>query len=485
MKLPRLRRYKIANLGKKIDLRSLRVRLTLGIATVSAVCVIGIALWTGWQMQSILISTNKQNLTYVAERFNYEVEIYAEMMTAEKAVQKAINNLTDESTLLWLKSYPDKKTIAQSETMMVHPSFEALKSLPQFPMEPEIVPVDGRYWVLCGTRLQVGNSYLGKIYLAQDTTKDKSMLLRFIPKLIMASLLCAGIMVLLIDLYVKRSLQPLKRISKLAKTISPDHLAEAQLHLSNAPSEVTELSQTFDMMLLRLHQAWENQRQFVSNVSHELRTPLTVVSGYLQSTLRRGTNLTQPQREALEIAASEADSTIQLLQDLLELARADSGNLMFKVEPLILNDLVEEVVTMAKQYSNRDIKIDGIYSFVEAKADRNRLKQVLINLVDNAIKYSPDHEPVTVKLREFSNQAIIEVCDRGIGIPLQDQSRIFERFYRVDEARCRSTGGTGLGLSIVKTLVEGMGGTVTVGSKSGEGSVFTVTLPINKVSSFY
>ena len=477
MKLPRLRR-------KKIDLRSLRVRLTLGIATVSAICVIGIALWTGWQMQSILINTNKQNLTYVAERFNYEVEIYAEMMTAEKAVQRAINNLTDESTLLWLKS-SQGNIIAQSETMMVHPSFEALKSLPQFPMEPEIVPVDGRYWVLCGTSLRVRNSYLGKIYLAQDTTKDKSMLLRFIPKLIMASLLCAGIMVLLIDLYVKRSLQPLKRISKLAKTISPDHLAEAQLHLSNAPSEVTELSQTFDMMLLRLHQAWENQRQFVSNVSHELRTPLTVVSGYLQSTLRRGTNLTQPQREALEIAASEADSTIQLLQDLLELARADSGNLMFKVEPLILNDLVEEVVTMAKQYSNRDIKIDENYSFVEAKADRNRLKQVLINLVDNAIKYSPDHEPVTVKLREFSNQAIIEVCDRGMGIPLQDQSRIFERFYRVDEARSRSTGGTGLGLSIVKTLVEGMGGTVTVGSKSGEGSVFTVALPINKVSSFY
>lgn len=484
MKLPLLQRKKTAHIFKKIDLRSLRVRLTLGIATVSAICVIGIALWTGWQMQSILVNTNKQNLRYVAERFDYEVGIYVDMMSVEKAVQKAINNLTDESTLLWLKS-SQGKIIAQSETMMVHPSFEALKSLPQFPMEPEIVPVDGRYWVLCGTPLQVRNRTVGKIYLAQDTTNDKSMLLRFIPKLIMTSLFCAGLMVLLIDLYVKRSLKPLKRISKLAKTISPDHLAEAQLHLNNAPSEVTELSQTFDMMLLRLHQAWENQRQFVSNVSHELRTPLTVVSGYLQSTLRRGTNLTQPQREALEIAASETDSTIQLLQDLLELARADSGNLMFKVEALILNDLVEEVVIMAKQYSNRDIKIEGNYSFVEAKADRNRLKQVLINLVDNAIKYSPDHEPVTVKLREFNNQAIIQVCDRGIGIPLQDQSRIFERFYRVDEARCRSTGGTGLGLSIVKTLVEGMGGTVTVGSKSGEGSVFTVALPISKVSSFY
>jgi signal transduction histidine kinase len=208
-----------------------------------------------------------------------------------------------------------------------------------------------------------------------------------------------------------------------------------------------------------------------------LRTPLTIVRGYLQSTLRRGTNLTEPQQEALTIASSEADRTIRMLQDLLDLARADNGNLHFHWEQIILNDLVSEIGSMAEQFTNREIVVEDRAGKVEVKADRNRLKQVLLNLIDNAVKYSEPEQPITLKLQDDSEQAILQVCDRGCGIPLQHQTRIFERFYRVDEARSRSTGGAGLGLSIVKTLVEGMGGSVAVGSKLDEGSIFTVTLP--------
>lgn len=203
--------------------------------------------------------------------------------------------------------------------------------------------------------------------------------------------------------------------------------------------------------------------------------------GYLQSVLRRGTNLTEIQRDALETAASEADRTIRLLQDLLDLARADTGHLHLHMESFLLNDLVVEVVGMAQQYSNRVIMIETRSGFVEVKADRNRLKQVLLNLIDNAIKYSDPSQPVTLKLGQQGEQAIIQVCDQGIGIPLQHQTRIFERFYRVDEARVRSSGGYGLGLSIVKTIVNSMGGSVTVRSKLGEGSTFTVTLPTHSL----
>jgi signal transduction histidine kinase len=147
------------------------------------------------------------------------------------------------------------------------------------------------------------------------------------------------------------------------------------------------------------------------------------------------------------------------------------------MEPLILNDLVSEVVGMAEQYCNRVIKVEATNPLIEVKADRDRLKQVLLNLIDNAVKYSEPDAPVTVKIEQSSEQATIQVCDQGKGIPLPQQARIFERFYRVDEARARSTGGCGLGLSIVKTLVEGMGGSVSVRSKLGEGSVFTVMLP--------
>ena len=230
-------------------------------------------------------------------------------------------------------------------------------------------------------------------------------------------------------------------------------------------------------MLARFSESWENQRQFVSNVSHELRTPLTIVHGYLQSTLRRGKNLTEAQREALETAAEEADRTIQLLQDLLELARADNGHIHFDIQRLSLNELTLEVVDMAHQYSDREIQVKLPDRSIEIKADRNRLKQVLLNLIDNAVKYSNPTTPITLRLETHGGQVCLHVCDRGEGIPLSHQARIFERFYRVDDARTRSTGGTGLGLSIVKTLVEGMGGRVTVVSKLGEGSTFTISLP--------
>ncbi|MGD1918340.1 MAG: sensor histidine kinase [Pleurocapsa sp.] len=131
---------------------------------------------------------------------------------------------------------------------------------------------------------------------------------------------------------------------------------------------------------------------------------------------------------------------------------------------------------MAKQYSNRAIKIDLESEIVAIKADSHRLKQVLLNLIDNAVKYSEPETPVTLKLIRKNNFAAIQVCDRGVGIPLPQQGRIFERFFRVDESRNRA-GGTGLGLSIVKTLVEGMGGNISVRSQLNEGSTFTISFP--------
>jgi signal transduction histidine kinase len=262
----------------------------------------------------------------------------------------------------------------------------------------------------------------------------------------------------------------------MAGVISAEDLGEAKLQLSHAPTEVKELAQTFNMMLSRLSDAWEQQRQFVSNVSHELRTPLTVVLGYLQSLLRRSTNLNDYQREALETAASEADRTVRLLQELLDLARVDSGYMHFHLEPIGLHGLITEVAEMAKKFSNRIILVRAT-SNVEVIADRDRLKQILINLIDNAVKYSEADQPITLELEYLDKQAIVRVCDRGVGIPLQDQIRIFERFYRVNEDRSRSTGGHGLGLAIVKTLVEGMNGSITVQSKPGEGSTFIIALP--------
>lgn len=298
------------------------------------------------------------------------------------------------------------------------------------------------------------------------------MLVAMIRGLLMASVLAIVGMTLAAAFYVRRSLAPLSQFSQLTSTIGADDLGQARMSLENAPREVKELAQTCNRMLARLSEAWEHQREFVSNVSHELRTPFTIVSGYLQSTLRRGNNLTEAQRDALEIASGSAQRTISLLQDLLDLARAESGHFHFHIEPILLNELIGEVGEMARQYSQQQITIESVKDRVWVMSDRNRLKQVLVNLIDNAVKYSDPQKPIKLKYFNAGDRVHIEVCDQGLGIALPHQNRIFDGVDGVDEARDRSTGGTGLGLSIVQTLVEGMGDQVTLRSTLGKGKRF-------------
>ena len=468
----------INKIWQKIDPFSLRVRLTIGIAVFSALGLGSLSIWTSWKMQQILINSHKHHIEQIADRLPRDVQIYSEMMSPMQGLQKSVDNLINTDTFIWIKN-PENQIIAKSNNwnQLSQNAASELMSLTEMSVKPQITQVQQRHFVLCGGSLPVKGKVLGKLFVVQDVTREQTMYLAMVQSLGIASTLAIIVISLAIAFYIKRSLQPLRQLSQMTEVISAADLPEAQLSVERAPSEVKELAQTFNMMLSRLSQSWEQERQFVSNVSHELRTPLTIVHGYLQSVLRRQNNLTPTQLEALETAALEAEHTIRLLQDLLDLARADSGYLHFSMEPCVLNDLVVEVVGMAQKYSDRQIIIESTNHTVEVKADYNRLKQVLLNLIDNAVKYSEPDSPVIVKLHQQREEAIIQVCDRGYGIPLKHQSRIFERFYRVDETRTRSTGGSGLGLSIVKTLLESMGGSVTVRSRLGEVSVFTISLP--------
>ncbi|MCC5640310.1 HAMP domain-containing histidine kinase [Nostoc sp. CHAB 5844] len=467
----------IQKIFRIIDLFSLRVRLTVGIAAVSALGLGSLATWTSWKMQQFLINSYKTNIQQIIQRLPYQVELYNEIIPTVNGLQKAIDNLSSANTFIWVKSSKNQ-ILAESDNLNKLPQGKASKliDLTEKSTEPLVEQMGKSYFVVCGSTLTLRGKVVGTLFVVQDVTREQSMFFVIVQSLGIGSIVTITTISVAIAIYIKRSLQPLRQLSQMTEVISIADLGQAQLYLDNAPSEVRELTQTYNMMLSRLFQSWEQERQFVSNVSHELRTPLTIVHGYLQSVLRRQSNLTEIQQEALATAAAEAERTIRLLQDLLDLARADSGNLLYRLERCLLNDLVTEVVVMAKIYSDRQITIESTTQPIEAKADYNRLKQVLLNLIDNAVKYSDPQTAVTVKFYQQVDQAIIQVCDQGYGIPLQHQSRIFERFYRIDEARTSSTGGCGLGLSIVKTLVEGMGGHVTVRSRLGEGSIFTITL---------
>ncbi|NBD32378.1 MAG: two-component sensor histidine kinase [Cyanobacteria bacterium] len=458
--------------------RSLRFRLTIGIATVSAVGLGGVAIWLGWSMKQILIAAHKENIVYLAQRIPQDIEIYQQMYSPQEAMQKAVQNLSRDNVFLWIED-EQGQLIARTGGLEAPQPLPVSPQLSVFPFSgADVSEIEDRYWVLCASSLVVNNQTLGELYIAQDISPDQMMFLQMIRNLGIATIVAIGGMSIAGGVYIARSLVPLHRICQLTESISADQLGEAKIELNRAPTEVKQLAERFDEMLMRLHTAWEHQRQFVSDVSHELRTPLTIVSGYLQSVQRRGDNLSSPQREALAMATSEANRTIQLLQDLLTLARIDNGQMQFQMEQVGLKAFVQEVISLAEQYHDRAIIYEGTAKPVPVQVDANRLKQVLLNLIDNAVKYSEPEHPVLLNLQNKGDTAMLAVRDQGLGIPFAQQSRIFERFYRVDDARSRSTGGTGLGLSIVKTLVEGMDGKITVTSQLGVGTTFTVSLPI-------
>jgi heavy metal sensor kinase len=456
---------------RHLDPASLQFRLTLEVSLLSILGLSSVAAWTSWKMQQLLITTHTQRVEYIANRFPRDVELYSDMLPVAEGLQKTIDNVSVPGLAIWFKSTDGTMTLAKSSEVTAE-----LMSSGEMPLKPQVYQVGDRYTILYRGDVTVKNKPLGKVYMAQDITAEQHQLIAAIQGLTAVCILATLATILAIAMRIRRSLQPLQEMSRMAGAISAADLNNAQLQLNNAPTEVKELAQTFNLMLSRLGDAWEQQRQFIGNISHELRTPLTVVSGYLQSLLRRSNNLNDYQREALETAGAEADRTIKLLQDLLDLARADSGYTRYHLAPIILNDLVSEVADLTGELGDRSIQVAAKVN-VEAIVDRDRLKQVLINLLDNAIKYSEVAQPIELIVEQIDRQAIIRVRDRGIGIPLQDLSRIFERFYRVDEDRARTTGGYGLGLAISKTLVEGMGGKIIVRSTVGEGSEFSIVLP--------
>lgn len=474
---------------------SLQFRLTASIAGLIALGLTSVALWTSWKMQRILISSHKQKIIDVGDRIADDVVLYQQddMFTVPESIQKAIKNRSGRNLLLWVND--SQGSLVATSANLSGPAWQrfaspnTLATVFRDSILPKVYHIRGRDFVACHSPLVVNNQRLGTLFVAQEITEDQRKFVASVKSLALASSVAIVLITLALAWYVQRSLRPLCQIGLMTKAISPNDLGKKTVEIQNAPSEIQELAETFNRMLDRLSEAWqaqqhatERQREFVSNVSHELRTPLTIVRGYLQSIQRRGDNLTEMQREALEISTTEADLTIRLLQDLLCLARADDGYMPYHLETFILNDVAAEVVNMTERFNHRSVLLEAESPLIPVFADADRLQQVLVNLVENAIKYSEATDPVTVKLEQREESALIHVCDRGDGIPLKQQSRIFERFYRLDEARARSTGGAGLGLSLVKTFTEGMGGQVSVLSEQGEGSTFTVTLPISPES---
>ena len=231
-------------------------------------------------------------------------------------------------------------------------------------------------------------------------------------------------------------------------------------------------------------QRLDNSRKaFVANVSHELRTPLTNIKSYAETLLDSDID-PETTESFLQVINSEADRMTRLVRDLLVLSQLDhSASKVLKLEPTDVSELVSDTVnTMHIEAKNRQLTLSYVPGSTtpEITADPDRIRQVIINILSNAIKYTPAHGTVSVLCGQQENYVYIKISDTGIGIPEKDLPMLFERFYRVDKARSREMGGTGLGLAIAKEIVEAHQGSIAVESEYGKGTAVTIRLPIDK-----
>jgi heavy metal sensor kinase len=347
------------------------------------------------------------------------------------------------------------------------PTFETMVGLARYPVRIITVPVirAARLVNLIQVGMSLENSYSTRhLYLLTTAAV-----------LPIALLLAGGGGWLL----ARRALKPVDRMAEAARRISAEHLAE-RLADPGGGDELSKLAQTLNEMLSRLDESFNQIRQFSADASHELQTPLTILKGEMEVALRSPRSPEEYQR-ILKSALEEIDRIARLVEGLLLLARADAGVLRMDRKTVDLSQVVEEIYEQGKVLAAaRDI--DLLLGQMEPsliQGDAERLRRLLLNLMDNGIKYTPAGGRVTLSLQREGEWARLKVEDTGIGLSPEDQERIFERFYRSAEARSRSEGGYGLGLCIAKSIVEAHGGRIEVNSTQGLGSTFAVLLPLD------
>lgn len=293
--------------------------------------------------------------------------------------------------------------------------------------------------------------------------------------------MAAGLAVIasiIITLYLSRHiLNPIMALTRAARQLEEGDLS--QRVKTSARGEIGELAHAFNAMAESLSRNETLRRNMVSDIAHELRTPLTNIRGYLEA-VQDG--FVAADTSTIDLLYDETMLLNRLIMDLQELALAEAGQLHFVIQPASIDDIIEQAVHLIRPSASRkqiDIRVDMPPNVPTVLVDHRRIAQVLRNLMNNAINYTPDGGQITIRVRSTGQTLAVNVHDTGIGIEASHLPLLFERFYRVDASRSRQTGGAGLGLAITKHLIEAQGGTLGVVSKPGQGSCFSFTLPVS------
>ncbi len=445
--------------------QSVRIRLTIWYTIALALIVLAFAFAIYFVVRTSLLQQTDQQL-------NKDFATVARVVTDEPA---EINELAQHGSINLFQIFEGNEVVAETDDW----SRAGLEKAPSgkigLPWSWE-APNGLPYRVKQATVTSIGHSYLIRIAEDEQTMrlalKSLTMILLFGIPVALALAVIGGY------LLAGRVLGPIGAMAAKAGEITADRLAE-RLPVEDPHDEFGRLATVFNQTFARLEDSFERLRRFTADASHELRTPLTAIRSVGEVGLQQNIDATAC-REVIASMLEEADRLTKLVDSLLTLSRADASSVPIKRELTDLSALAAEVADCLQVLAEEKEQTVQIVTEgqVFAEIDTATLRQALINLVDNAVKYSPRMGHIRVVVRSPADaEAVIEVIDDGPGIPLEHQSRIFDRFYRVDKGRSRELGGTGLGLAICQWAVEVNGGRIELESEESRGTVFRVIIP--------
>ncbi|MGA2623092.1 MAG: HAMP domain-containing sensor histidine kinase [Bacteroidota bacterium] len=340
----------------------------------------------------------------------------------------------------------------------------------------EVLHIGGREYRCLWVPIELNDQYPAAVQLAASLAEVDANLRRLLLFFFMGIPLALIVAALAAYLITRMAFRPILGMVETARQITARDLHH-RLALPAARDEVRLLGETLNNMIERIEASFRSQKQFVADASHEIRTPLTVICSELEFAERR---VTEPSvKESIQTSLSEIDRLAKLTDSLLLLARLDASQLKLNLQPVRLDELLVECVQLAKSIADKKnirIRVD-LEEALTLRADRERMKSIILNLLDNAVKYSGNDTTVSVSLARRNSSVMLSVADQGPGIPADVLTDIFKRFYRVDASRTQIE-GSGLGLAIVERLVELHGGKISVHSEEGKGATFTVELPL-------
>lgn len=395
-----------------------------------------------------------------------------------------LNRISESMAIRLILYNPDNEAILDSEPDTAAFSLQNVDLANQ--KKGQIVDQEGNTWLFSSWVMPKGDLLVlalprqGGLQLLRSPQLRETLREDFLPSFLRAGLVATVLAVIFAAWMGNWIARPLQNIEEASRSLSGGEYQHIPLQ---GPDEVKALSGAYNEMIDQVRASQQSQRDFVANVSHELKTPLTSIQGFSQAILDGTVDSGPALTKAAGIIKTEADRMYRLVVDLLDLARFDAGTVVLDRSLLDLSKLLTHVVNQlipqaAQARVKLSLEVDPLPTCV---GDEDRLAQVFTNLVDNAIKHTPENGFVKLIARSENGLARIEIIDSGQGIPEEHLGRIFERFYKVDGSRRKEAKpGTGLGLAIAQQIVQAHGGTILVRSTLGEGSVFEVTIPVVK-----